>query len=105
MRHWSQNLAKSLNLSRDTSLPFFAGGILVGLGGIFARLGGTRWDFQLARWDFRLTRWDLPFCCSVWECGGTLGLLFPGGMGGGSGGSGPKALSPQTSVRQEQRAD
>ena len=47
----------------------------------------------------------LPFWCSVWECGGTLGLLFPGGMGGGQGGSGPKALSPQTSVRQEQRAD
>ena len=47
----------------------------------------------------------LPFWCSVWECGGTLGLLFPGGMGGGPGGSGPKALSPQTSVRQEQRAD
>ena len=47
----------------------------------------------------------LPFWCSVWECGGTLGLLFPGGMGGGPGGSGPKAPSPQTSVRQEQRAD
>ena len=45
----------------------------------------------------------LPFWCSVWECGGTLGLLFPGGMGGGSGGSGPKALSPQTSVRQRLR--
>ena len=38
----------------------------------------------------------LPFWCSVWECGGTLGLLFPGGMGGGPG---PKASSPQTSVR------
>ena len=87
-------------IGRDKSLPFFAGGILVGLGGIFARLGGTRWDFRLARWDFRLTRWDLPFCCSVWECGGTLGLLFPVGMGGGPG---PKASSPQTSVRRRLR--
>ena len=42
----------------------------------------------------------LPFWCSVWECGGTLGLLFPGGMGGGPG---PKVSSPQTSVRRPLR--
>ena len=55
----------------------------VGFGGIFGGLGGFQWDFRGAQWD---SVGCLPFCCSVWECGATFGLLFLGDRGGGPGG-------------------
>ena len=58
-------------------------GDLVGFGGIFGGLGGFQWDFRGAQWD---SVGCLPFCCSVWECGATFGLLFLGDRGGGPGG-------------------
>ena len=78
------------NIFRDTSLPFFAGGIFGGFRWDFKGLGGIRWDFRRTRWVSVGFLWSsvgcLPFCCSVWECGATFGLLFLGDRGGGPGG-------------------
>ena len=57
-------------MTRDTSLPFFAGGIFGGFRWDFKELGGIRWvsvGFGGFQWDFRGAQWDV--CLFAVLCG------------------------------------